>query len=159
VKLQGNTNTTKQKLQWRWSDGTAVAGDFGDPVTGTTNYALCVYDDGGLVMSPAIAFGGICGGNTCWTMNSKGQLTYKNKSGNTDGITKVTLKPDPTAGKAKIQVKGKGASLTLPLPLTDGSNVTVQLVKNPGSGPECWQAVFPAPATKTGPLLFQDQIP
>jgi len=43
--------------------------------------------------------------------------------------------------------------------LTDATNVTVQLVKDLAEGSECWQAVFPAPATKTGPLLFEDKIP
>jgi hypothetical protein len=157
VKLQGSADLAKQKLQWKWSNGSVAAGEFGDPVTGSTSYALCIYDDGGFVARRAIT-GGVCDSDGCWSTNSKGLLTYKNKFGNDDGITKVALKPDAT-GKAKIQVKGKGGSSPLPLPLTGASNVTVQLVKDSASGPECWQTVFPAPATKTGSLVFQDQAP
>jgi hypothetical protein len=69
------------------------------------------------------------------------------------------LKPSPTAGRATIQVNGRGSALSLPLPFTDTTSVTVQLVMNPGSGTTCWQAVFPSPPKKTGPLLFKDQIP
>ena len=158
VKLQGSADISKQKLQWKWSNGSVGAGAFGNPVTGSTSYALCVYDDGALVARRAITGGGECDFVDCWTTNSKGLLKYKNKFGNADGITKVALKPDAT-GKAKIQVKGKGGASPLPLPLTDGSHVTVQLVKDAASGPECWQTVFPAPPTKAGPLVFQDQAP
>jgi hypothetical protein len=57
-------------------------------------------------------------------------------------------------------VKGKGANLTLPaLPLNPAAGVTVQLVKDPGSGPQCWQADFAAPATTDTATQFKDKTP
>jgi hypothetical protein len=145
-------------MSWKWGKGSATLSELGDPVTGSTSYRLCVYDDGVLKMSPGIDPGGTCDGNPCWTATATGQK-YKNKSGNADGITQVKMKSG--SGKAKIQVKGKGAGLVLPFPVSDTSNVTVQLVKDPASGPECWQAVFPAAAKKNDPakLKFLDKIP
>ncbi len=159
VKMQGNgADATKQKLTWQWSGGTANRSDFGDPIGGTTNYRLCVYDDGVLKMNPAVAEAGTCDGKPCWK-ESKTGFTYKNRSGNADGITQMTLKAGN--GKAKVAVQGKGARLSLPFPIGDTTAITVQLVKNPGSGPECWALTFPQPAKvyDAAKLKFWDKIP
>lgn len=36
--------------------------------------------------------------------------------------------------------------------------VTVQLVKDPARGPECWEAVFPPPALKNDHVVFRDKF-
>ena len=155
LKLQGSADAAKQKLDWTWG-GSATLADFGDPIGGTTNYRLCVYDDGVLKMSPALAGG--CDGSACWTATKAG-LTYKNKNGNAEGITAVSLKVG--AGGARVSVDGKGAGLALPFPISGATAVTVQLVKNPGSGPECWEATFanPARVDDAAKLRFQDKMP
>lgn len=161
LKLKGNSDATKKKLIWKWLKATADLSDFGDPgiLGGDTNYRLCVYDDGVLKMNPAIAAGGTCDGEPCWQTAGATGIKYKNTAGNAAGITMVKMKAG--AGNAKIIVKGKGSGLSLPFPITDATAVTVQLVKNPGSGPECWELKLPAPAkaNDTTKELFLDKIP
>ena len=157
LKMNDNANPSKRTLLWQWSKGSASLADFGDPVAGTTSYRLCVYDDGVLTMNPAIAGGGTCNGKPCWKIGGGTRLTYTNRTGNADGITGVTLKSG--SGKAMVQVKGKGAGLALPFPVTDSVAVTVQLVKDAGSGSECWGATFPSPAKKNEAEQFLDRTP
>lgn len=161
LKLRGHaSDPAKQKLRWKWSEGTAGSGDFGDPgiLGGTTSYRLCVYDDGVLTMSPFIDAGGTCDGEPCWSGGSAG-LKYKNKLGNADGITQVLIKGGE--GTATVRVKGKGSALQLPFPIADTANVSVQLVKNPGSGAQCWETVLPAPAkaNDADKRKFLDKVP
>lgn len=90
----------------------------------------------------------MAGGDTrdarpCWSASKTGP-TYKNKSGNAEGITRVSLKSG--TGKAKVKVQGRGPGLALPFSITDNTAGTVQLVENTGSGPKCWAVTFPAPA-------------
>ena len=158
LKIQGNVDPTKQKLDWTWAGSSANLADFGDPIGGTTNYRLCVYDDGVLKTSSALAGASACPGTTCWTATKAG-LTYKNRSGNSDGITAVSFKAG--SGNAKVKVDGKGAGLALPFPMSAATAITMQLVKNPGSGPECWEATFanPAKVYDAAKLRFQDTLP
>jgi len=159
VKFRGHAiDPSRQTMQWRWLLGSALLADFGDPVTGATSYRLCVYDDGALASEAAIGEAGICGGRPCWATKSSG-LTYRNRTGNAEGINLVRFKPG--SGKAQIQVKGKGSALGLPFPLTDATAVTVQMVTDPTSGSECWSSTFAAPASvnDSGTLKFQDKTP
>ncbi len=153
VKDKGNP--AKRGFRWLWLKGTATAGQLGSP-TDSTSYALCVYADGALVMNPTIAASGLCAGLPCWKAVGQG-FAYANPTGNSAGIVKANLKPGD--GKAKIMVVGKGASLAPVLPIPLGSLVTVQMVKSPGSGPECWQAEFPAPAVVNLAKIFKDRLP
>lgn len=160
LKLVGNaSDATKQKLTWKWSNGTAAPADFGDPIDGTTNYRLCVYDDGVLKMSPAVAAGGMCDGDSCWSLQGTTGVKYRNRLGNADGITMLKLRSG--AGRAKILVKGKGANLALPFPVTDATGLTVQLVQNPGAGGRCWVSTYPAPPTASDPARpkLVDKVP
>src|SRR5262249_54465721 len=104
--------------------------DFADP-TAATSYALCVYDQRGLVSTvhaPA-------GGN--WALVATG-AKYTNKILVPDGLQKIVLKAG-AAGRAKIGVKGKGAALPMPgLPLV--GTVRVQLVRSDGG--RCWEASY-----------------
>ena len=134
LKLSDNADPAKRKLMWKWSFGTASITDFGQPDNGPTNYAFCVYDDGVLKMSPAIAGGGTCSGKPCWKASATG-YQFKDKLGNAAGITQMKLKEG--AGTALIQVKGKGSNLNSPFPIADATAVTVQLVRNPGAAVEC----------------------
>lgn len=151
VKIKNTGDAGKNQILWKLVGGTAAKAEFGDPVNGTTSYALCVYKDGSLIMSPVVtADGG-------WKEISKG-FKYKNKGSNPDGIFKVLLK-EGTA-KAKILIKGKGSKLTVPsIPLNASTGVTVQLRKDIGSGSECWESVFVPPYKKDGAPLFKDKEP
>jgi hypothetical protein len=157
LKLQGNLDPAKRKFLWNWLRGTAAKAQFGDPTTGTTSLALCVYDDGELEMSAVVEPGGTCGGKPCWAETKPG-FKYTNKPGNDDGVFKVLLKEG--AGNAKILMNGKGSSVTLPvLPLDQATEVKVQLVKDAASGPECWESSFAPDAITNDYGQFKDKTP
>jgi hypothetical protein len=156
LKLTDSGDVTKRALIWKWKLGTAALDDFGYP-PGTTNFALCIYDDGALVMSPAIGGGGICSSNKpCWKGSATG-FKYSEKYGNGDGITKAKLRAG--MGVASIMVKAKGSSLNLPFPITDAVAMTIQLVRNPGPGVECWGSVLPAPPALNDGTKLKDKAP
>ena len=156
LKLTDNGDPTKRKLLWKWKLGSATLADFGNPVSSGTNFALCVYDDGALVMSPAIDAGGLCGTKPCWKGSASG-FGFSDKDGNAAGISKAKLRVG--SGIASIQVKGKGASLALPFPITDAVAMTVQLVRNPGAPVECWSSVLPAPPALNDGVKLKDKAP
>lgn len=141
---------------WSWGNGTIALAELGDPRTATA-FALCLYDDDTLVMQASVDPGGSCSGKPCWKdLRDKG-FVWKNRSANADGVTALQIRTG--AGKARISIKGKGpaADLNLPaLPLVQAGEVTVQMVKNPGAGPECWSARLAAPAAKNDPSRFAD---
>lgn len=159
LKIQDNLDdSAKRKLSWKWQNGTAHLADLGDPVGSTTNYRLCVYDDGVLNSSPAVTQNEMCEGESCWTASSTGQQ-YKNKLGNASGITKVKMKAG--TDKAQIQVSGKGAGLALSFPFAATTAVTAQLVMDLASGSSCWESVFVAPVkiNDTGKRKFMGKMP
>lgn len=148
----------KKSFNWQWLNGTAAITEFGDPVAGSTSYTLCVYDDSVLVWTPGIQGNGTCGTKPCWKQSpSTGtpkQYRYNNKDTNSDGIAKMALKAG--VGKAKISIKGKKGNLALPLPITQTTDVTVQLIKNPESGAQCWETVFvPERSSNGGARYFK----
>ncbi len=156
LRMKLPADPSKASLAWKWSKATVAEGDFGDPIQ-ATGYALCVYDDGALVLDRAVAAGGTCGYDECWFPGNRGSFKFKNKVGNDDGITSVSLKTG--AGSAAIAVKAKGLRLSLPLPVQQSTDITVQWVKDPLSGDECWESVLPAPAGKSDSEQFADKIP
>jgi hypothetical protein len=151
VKIRDNGDPGKRQFVWNWVGGTATKTELGNPATGTTSYAVCLYDDGEPKTIPAIA----ADGN--WRETTAG-YKYKNSATNADGILKVLLKAGDS--NAKIQVKGKGSRLVPPaLPLAQTTRVTVQMVKNTESGSECWEAVFPPEALSSDITQFRDKLP
>ena len=151
VLFKGDTDTTKQKFTWKWLKGMVQLGrtDFGDPVNGSTNYKLCVYDETGgtpvFKMGASIANGGTCGAKPCWKAVSTKGWAYKDKVGKADGITKVQLKGGKP-GRPLVQAQGKGASLPMPAPVSgteffdQDPAVIVQLHNS--SSPNCWSSTF-----------------
>ncbi len=76
--------------------------DFGDPVAGTTNYTICIYDDtdalvGELSVSRA---GDLCSGKFCWNAISTKGYKYIDKLTQADGVLKMIL-VGGNAGKGK----------------------------------------------------------
>ena len=129
--LKDNANDDRDKLTWKWVKGTAALADFGAPDT-TDAYALCLYGQGGALLTGAAVPAGASWRN----LGPKG-FKYVDPTTASDGMLKVVLKPG--TGKAKLLAKGKGANLTLPsLPLT--LPVRVQLQGND----HCWGDVYTA---------------
>jgi len=151
-------NRDKDALTWKWMRGTVglTQDDFGDPLTGNTHYALCVYDQEGgtaaLKRGATITAGGACGLRACWKDAATIGWSYKNQVGNSDGITKLAL----VGGAApSIQLKAKGASLALPLPVSDSeffaqdTAVLVQLYSSAGT---CWSSSFDSSSTRSNSM-------
>jgi hypothetical protein len=111
---------------------------FGDPVTGTTRYAACLYGGTGELRGEytVARAGEICGSLSCWATMSDTGYKYADKTGAADGILKMRLSGgDP--GKAKLQVLGKNTAATMPIgvasSLQDQPGATVQFLTSDGS--------------------------
>ena len=90
-------------------------GQFGDPVNGTTAYAVCVYDAANNLKGEySLARpGATCGDKPCWkALSDKGYL-YKDKYTTADGILLAKLQGGD-AGKGQVKIKGKNSTGKLP---------------------------------------------
>jgi len=84
---------------------------FGDPVTGTTSYEVCIYDaadrlKGAYTVARA---GDLCGRLSCWSTISARGYRYTDKSRAADGILAIRLSGGDS-GKGKVQILGKSSS-------------------------------------------------
>jgi hypothetical protein len=143
----------KDQLKWAWNrgGGTSVAA-FQDPVSGASNYEVCVYDGSGHAQpltASRILPGGTCAGRPCWKPAGVAGFVYANHLGTPQGIVAMKLRAGLST-RAQVKVAGKGANLPTPAPpLT--LPVTVQLLISDGTNAECWQSTFTtAPANAAG---------
>jgi hypothetical protein len=118
-----------------------AAGDLGTPATGSTAYALCIYDDAGALAGALTVdrASNLCGEKSCWKRLGKAPpfkgFRYLDKSASADGVLVIKLKAGGV-GKSKIIVKGRNDSEkgmnSLPTGLAAGlrgsSGAVVQLV-------------------------------
>jgi hypothetical protein len=157
LKFRNNADPTKRRFMWKWTRGTSSKSEFGNPVTGATEFALCLYDDAGRQMSARVGAGGTCDGKACWSEVTPG-FKYKIKLGNQNGVASVLLR-EGTTGSGIVMVKGKGSNLALPVLPLSSTEVKVQLVKDAASGPQCWESTFTAPPVKDDGTQFSDKMP
>jgi uncharacterized delta-60 repeat protein len=132
--VRNKSDSTKDKLLWKWTRGAPTSqAEFADPTT-TTNYSLCTYAG---TTSALIAQSVVPASATTWSVLGTKGYRYSDPTAAADGIAKVLLKGGQN--KSRVLVRGKGAALpVLPLPLT--APVTVQLVN--GDSGLCWGASF-----------------
>lgn len=161
-----STPEAADQFKWKWGNGDATAlVDFMDPVGGSAEYRVCLYQD--VSGSPAkileldLLPGGTCADKPCWAAFGPPEapkgFQYKDKDAATDGVAGVKLQAGD-AGKAQVQVKGKGIHLPMPvLPLQ--GDVTVQLVIDDGPERRCFQTSFPAPHASNVPGSFKAKGP
>jgi cysteine-rich repeat protein len=154
TQLKMKQEGTKRSLMWKWADGDATnPTELGYPLD-TTHYSLCIYDQGGQLVSHARApSGGICGRGLCWKPLRKGGYKYSDRAATPDGLTSATLKPGLQDAAAML-VKGKGALLTLPSLPIGAESLRVQLRKSDGN--VCWESEFAPPFRKDDGVQFQD---
>ncbi len=146
-------------LLWQWSKAQTTMAELGDPVSGATNYTLCVYDTTatGSTLRARLRMpgGGTCRGKPCWAPKGTSKLAYKDKVGTPDGVMGALLKSG-SGTAASIKVEAKGPYLILPpLPLAQQSAVTVQLRHDGGM---CWETVFGTPASRNDAQQFKDKL-
>ena len=118
--------------------------DFGIP-SGTTNYALCVYDTTG--SGPRMLVNAAAPAGSKWSSRGSG-YRYRDTSASPDGVQKITLRAGADR-RAKIVVKGAGSMLDV-ASLPAGLPVTVQLKASNG---KCWDAPYTAAITNTADKL------
>jgi hypothetical protein len=156
VILKDNADDGKDRFLWKFGRGPALGqGDFGDP-TGTTSYALCVYDDGALVMEVQVAPSG-----SLWSAVSSKGWQYKDETGGQGGVTKGKLLGGG-AGKSKVQVKGKGGNVPLPAPVSGtqflAATTSVQAQLH-GSNGACYETAFtPAEVIRNDGRQFKSKF-
>jgi len=132
--------------------------DFGDPVTGTTGYNVCVYDSGDVLRGEYTLDlpGEVCSnGKPCWTTISDKGYKFKDKAAAADGIRKAMVRG---GSKGKVVVDGKNTG-TMPTgvaaALANQTRATVQFVASDGI---CVGLALPVVKKATG-LLFKAKGP
>jgi len=135
------TGKERMKMQWKNIFSATTRDDFGDPATGFTSVALCIYDDlGGLVKGFAVdRTGQLCAGKRCWKAKGIKGYGYQDKDNSTDGISKIGYKSGD-AGKGKANAKGKNnvakGQTALPIgvvsQLTGNTTPTIQMITSDG---------------------------
>ncbi len=122
----------RDRLTWRWAAGAATAkSEFGNPTT-TTAFGLCLYDGATLVLERTIPPGG------AWFETTSG-FKYADPSLATIGLRSISLRANPTDGRASISVKAQGPGIDMiALPLQQSPDVRMQLVTDGA----CWEALY-----------------
>jgi hypothetical protein len=145
AQLQSNdSHPGKETLKLRWTKivTATMRGSFGDPVSGSTVAALCVFNDAGAPVSEQIVdrAGKTCGTKPCWRLTGKQGLAYRDKMASAAGVTKIGFVGGaPGKGKASAQGKNNAAKglTSLPNPhlsaaLTGNTSPTIELVTSDG---------------------------
>ncbi len=153
---------SRDQLVWRWTRGDAVGlPELGNPVAGTTGYALCLYETTGGVSSLArppimIPGGGLCRGKPCWKALGSTGVKLTDRDRTPDGVESLLLRTG-VAGKSSVVLTAKGANLLPPsLPLGQDPQVTVQLRNDAGA---CFGTSYAAPAQKNDGSQFREKTP
>jgi DNA-binding beta-propeller fold protein YncE len=134
---------TTDRLTWKMR-ATGSPADVGDPVGGTTDSALCVYDDRGSALGAFVPGSAPCPGEVpCWQPHAPLDVRYTDSKGNRDGIKLVRLQERPP-GVLEIKVDARGNRVPLPsMPMVGA--VTVQLQTSNGTSSSCWSATYATP--------------
>jgi hypothetical protein len=133
-KSAGNENL---KVKMSNLTSATTQGSFGDPVGGSTSWAICIYDQGGGLVGEMQVdrAGDTCDTKPCWKVVSTKGYKYGDKLAAADGITKLQG-TGGDAGKGKVQAKGqnKASNGQTALPtgiaaaLQSSAQATVQIV-------------------------------
>lgn len=132
------TKPGKEKLVAKLTGGPALGqGDFGNPLTGTTAYDVCLFDDAGNLAASFLVdrAADTCAGKPCWKAIKDTGWQYQDKGAAADGVTKAKL-AGGVAGKSQIQVQAannaKKGQLAMPTgiaaALQASASATLQVV-------------------------------
>lgn len=154
----------RKQLIWRITRNAVPVdpSDFGDPVSGSAGYRLCLYDAIGgvevLAGGVEVGAGGMCGKRPCWKAVKDG-FKFRDRAGVQGGAIGVAVRGGE-AERSKFSVRAKGLALDLPGAagaqyLSVDTTVRAQLVETDGG--KCWESVFTAPdhVTKNTAVQFK----
>jgi hypothetical protein len=126
----------KLKVQLGKLQAAVTQGQFGDPLTGTTVYAVCVYDAANVLRGEysLVHVDPMCGTKPCWKAVPGKGYQYKDKDAASDGIAQAKLTGGET-GKGAVKLQAKNSTGNLPTGVVAGllnnpSGATVQLLSS-----------------------------
>ncbi len=130
----------KMKLQWRRLGAYATRSQFGNPVSGQTVAALCIYDQSGSLVQDFVIdrAGQFCESGRCWKASGSEGYAYKDKVLAADGISKLRFSGGSDKGKVDAAGRNKAAKGHTSLPvgvaagLAGSSSPTIQFVTSGG---------------------------
>lgn len=131
LRVRDDANDGRDALKWRWLRGSIDPADLPDPTT--TDYALCLYDQTGLLAAiqvPADA--------ARWSTAAGGGFVYADEQRTADGVRAMRLRPH-VDGRARLRLRALGTGVP-PLAPPFSPPVTAQLVS--GRGGICWGATY-----------------
>lgn len=131
LKLKTSPKPGKSKVMFKWSKGTLDDANLGMSIVGT-DYALCVYDGNGHVVSALLP------ANGAW-ISKYPKLSYKDKTGAIGGVTAIVLKRSDEALKANAAAALGGSGLSLALSSVLTPPVVAQIRTSAGG---CWGASY-----------------
>jgi hypothetical protein len=145
LQLKNDADDAKDQLKWKLGSGSELLdADLG---IGDSDFTLCLYDAGNLVLQAAIPGGGTCGTNPCWKDLAKG-MQYKDKAASADGVTAIKAGAG-VAGKSKVQVQAKGVLNWDGLPFTGPVRVLMLALDDAPPAFACWDQTFSLPKKST----------
>jgi hypothetical protein len=145
-------------IVWRWTRGDAVTpADVGDPVGGSTEYALCLYDETAdapsLALSLSVPPGGTCNGADCWKSTPR-KVVYRDRDASRSGVRGLLIKLG-AAGKSKAKLKARGSLFpVVAMPFAQQNELVAQLVSSDGA---CWESRYEEPASRNDDAKFIDR--
>jgi hypothetical protein len=156
--LRNRSLDRKDKFIWRWGRGDTPLNELGDPINGTTGFAVCLYDQTAPANAPtfiAMSYfppSGTCvRGKPCWQKIYGGAAVkgFKYKDRPNGGHLRLVLN-EGMKKRARMRMIGQGGSLSLPPAnssniMSQNTQVMVQLVSSDGL---CWEGRFAPPAKK-----------
>jgi hypothetical protein len=138
--LEKAAGKEKMKLQWRRLGANATRAQFGNPVSGQTVAALCIYDQSGNLVQDFVIDRArqLCGSGRCWKASGAEGYAYKDKVLAADGISKLRFSGGSEKGKVDAAGRNKAAKGNASLPvgvaagLAGSSSPTIQFVTSGG---------------------------
>jgi len=84
---------------------------FGDPVSATTRYDVCIHDSTGTLLADLTVdrAGHQCGTRPCWRVAGAAGYRYTDRTSSADGVGKIVLKGGDS-GKGSVTLKGGNQS-------------------------------------------------
>ena len=142
IVVKDNPKDTGDTVLFSWTRGEeTLLVDFGDPVAGSTDYTLCVYQEGPggqtLVAESNAVAAAQCAAGPCWKQLGD-RFAYLNSEKLPDGMVRVALRAGET-GKASVSAKANGPHLDLAGSPPFTAPVTAQVLDAHG---ECWSTTF-----------------
>jgi len=140
LQITKKPDPARDRVEWSWRNDDSVARvpDFGDPVSGSTSFTLCVFDaTGNLLLDLTAPAGGTCGPSACWKSTRDG-YAYRDPALDPDGVLWLGLREGAKPGKASLRVNGKGADLQTPVLPIAALPVRARLTRSDGA--QCWES-------------------